>query len=132
MNSSPKNRLICTLFRLLLQLRSPAGRHSIVSAETVQRITDSRIHTEAPPLPALGVGTPHRLYHIAQSHLDNIVRQVHADGYHVERISNFGIEHVTTAALVELINEWASSVELKAGFNHEHNICVFEEARLCP
>lgn len=64
---------------------------------------------------------------MTQSRLDYIMRQVHTEGYHVERISSFEIGVVGTEVLVEMINNWANSENLKVGFNHADDICVFEK-----
>ena len=106
--------------RLLLQLRS-ADRHHALSVGTNRQ---GRIQDEE--MMSAKHGRYSGLRHIAPSRLDYIIRQVQAEGYHVERISSFGIGAVETAVLVEMIRDWANSVQLKVGFNDAHDICVFE------
>ncbi|CAG0976029.1 hypothetical protein MTYP_01493 [Methylophilaceae bacterium] len=106
------------MYRLLLQLCTPADRHPAPVGLA------GHIGEELAPA---GYGSHPQLHHMAQSQLDYIVRQVHAEGYHVEHISSFGIGSIDTVELVTAINDWASSVNLKVGFNHDHDICVFEE-----
>ena len=134
------------MFRLLSQLYLLAGRHLAMPAGT-GRPNDRLSAADDQPgryrfmagnaLPAPAIkeqkmmsakhGRHSGLRHIAPAQLDYIIRQVQAEGYHVERISSFGIGAVETAVLVEMIRDWAHSVQLKVGFNDAHDICVFEQ-----
>jgi Zn-dependent M16 (insulinase) family peptidase len=105
------------LHRLLLQLRSPADTHQSVSA-------GGRHETYPEP----GYRVHDGLYHMTQPQLDYIVRQVHTEGYHVEHISSFRVGDIDTGTLISAIKDWAASVNLIAGFNHPHDLCVFEQA----
>ncbi len=68
----------------------------------------------------------HKLQHIAQKRLDYIVKQVHTEDYHVERISSLRGEGMEPMEIVNAIHDWAESVHLKVAFNNEYDVCVFE------
>jgi hypothetical protein len=120
MSSIPGSSLLDSVLRFLFQPSSATDRSSDESVGVPEQATEAS--------PVFHSGGNHHLHHMPQSCLDDIVRQVLAEGYHVERISSFGIGQATSAELLKTINDWASSVNLKVGFNYTQDICVFEKA----
>jgi alanine-alpha-ketoisovalerate/valine-pyruvate aminotransferase len=119
MNSIPENNLFDSVLRFLFEPDPAADRFCDESVDMPRQAA------EASPL--LSSGGKHHLP-MQQSYLDDIVRQVLAEGYYVERISSFGIGQATIEKRVKTINDWASSVNFKVGFNYTQDICVFEKA----
>jgi hypothetical protein len=109
---------------LLSQLHA-ADHHDVLPGTGRQKIQPA--HLEGEEMMSVPYERYSGLRHIDPVQLDYIVRQVQAEGYHVEHISSFGVGDIDTEALMITIKDWAASANLKAGFNHAHDLCVFEQ-----
>lgn len=62
----------------------------------------------------------------AQYH-QQIIAQVHNEGFHVESLAIFRDSHVKPVHTLSAIEQWAWRNGLKVAINHEHGICFFEK-----
>lgn len=68
----------------------------------------------------------HALSHMDQRLLDEIIRQVHAEGYYADFIKAFMAEDMSETDTMKAIRRWALQARLKVGFSRTGHICVFE------
>ena len=57
----------------------------------------------------------------------HIIKQVKAEGFYVERLNIFRYGNLKPGEAIYAIERWAAEVGLKVNFNHEHELCFFEQ-----
>ena len=83
--------------------------------------------SEALAAPMAGYScTRYGLPHLEQHLLDDIVQQVHAEGYCAAHLSVFAAENMSEADSIDAICRWARQTGLSVGFSLSQDICVFE------
>ena len=83
--------------------------------------------SEALAAPTAGYScTRYGLPHLEQHLLDDIVQQVHAEGYCAAHLSVFAAENMAESDTIDAIYRWAKQTGLSVGFSVSQDICVFE------
>lgn len=68
----------------------------------------------------------HPFAHLAPDFADGILRQVRAEGYHVECLHTFMHGEIRADQAIAILQCWTASVGLRVSFNPAHGICFFE------